>query len=144
MKIHTNIGCRLLDSDRKASCKNGKCRAYAHTFHKPGNTICIHPGLFYLPIGHQYGIIAHEVGHLLAGSDAGEVGADRAAEKQYGIKIRYRSEKRIQWLSAADTKKFIRNSKWSLRHMFGMMSVRAKDELNELLDKYEEDLKNDE
>ena len=32
-------------------------------------------------------------------------------------------------------------SKWSLRHMFGMMSVRAKDELNELLDKYEEDLK---
>lgn len=43
----------------------------------------------WLPAPHRLGLVAHEVGHVLAGDDGSEEGADRAAAERLGVKIGY-------------------------------------------------------
>lgn len=64
-------------------------RQYAHVGHEPG-VICVAKAFHGLPDGHYYGILAHEIGHLIAVDDT-EEGADKAANYAFGIRIRYRS-----------------------------------------------------
>jgi hypothetical protein len=97
----TIIQCGIADRDHEDSI-----RQYAHTMHYK-NTICIAGEWRGLPINFQMGVIAHEVGHLLFGStDHTEQDADKAANKFFDIKIKYKDSshgKRLQWLSLNDT-----------------------------------------
>lgn len=94
--------CKLADKDHIESL-----RQYAHTYHIKGNVICVAGAWATLPIGIQMGLIAHEVGHLLAGHvEHAEEEADRLANKFFGITIRYRNSsygKNLQYLSDKDT-----------------------------------------
>ncbi len=67
-------------------------RQYAHTYHYP-NVICVAEDFLDLPDEHYYGILYHEIGHLLAGPEGGEKDADRAVLKTMGIKIKYKDSK---------------------------------------------------
>jgi hypothetical protein len=94
--------CKHADADHAK-----KKRQYAHTF-CAGNrsrVICVAGAFFDLPIGHQAGILAHEVGHILAGWNGGEADADAHAEILLGVTITYRDGphgKNLQWLDEAD------------------------------------------
>lgn len=93
--------CRAADEDQKLSD-----RQYAHTFHY-SKVICIAGAWIALPINHEMAVIAHEVGHLLAGkADHTEKEADRIANKFFGIRIRYIDTiygDHLQHLSLEDT-----------------------------------------
>lgn len=87
-------------------------RAYGHTFCEkaPENGICVSSSFFDLSHGHRDGILAHEIGHLLAGQSAGEEAADRAFEEATGVRIQYRDGPHgrcLQWLPAADRQRLI-------------------------------------
>lgn len=94
------IQCGIADRDHKNSL-----RQYAHTLHYR-NTICIAGVWAKLPIDYQMGVIAHEVGHLLAGNvEHSEEEADSLANKFFHIRIRYKNGvygKHLQWLSLND------------------------------------------
>ena len=95
------------DADR---AHKGSLRAYGHTFCKNGPVICVASEFFGLPNGHRDGILAHEIGHLLAGPDAGEEEADRAFEEETGVRILYKdgpSGRCLQWLDKKDGKALI-------------------------------------
>lgn len=52
-----------------------------------------------------WAILAHEVGHLLAGYEGSESDANRAANEFFGIKIRYQDSqngKHLQTMSSED------------------------------------------
>ena len=100
--------CSIADRDHKRSL-----RQYAHTFHKGKNTniICVASAIWDLPQRNLCGILAHEIGHLLAGQKASEDTADAAVEIELGIVIRYADGKygdRLQFLDATDLAKFAR------------------------------------
>lgn len=95
--------CREADSTHRESL-----RAYAHTFHRPSPMICVSSAFFGLPVGHACGVLAHEIGHLLAGPKAGEEAADRAFEEATGVRIQYRDGQHgrcLQWLPANDRRR---------------------------------------
>lgn len=94
--------CRDADATHRESL-----RAYGHTFcgQAPEGAICVSSAFLGLPPGHQAGVLAHEVGHLLAGPRAGEEAADRALEAETGIRVQYRDGRHgrcLQWLSSPD------------------------------------------
>ena len=66
-------------------------RNYAHTYHYK-NIICISKDFLKLPLKHRYGIIYHEIGHLLS-LPSTERNADRAVMKRFGVRIKYVSNK---------------------------------------------------
>jgi hypothetical protein len=89
------IGCPLAIVDHAK-----ESRVYAHTGHQYG-TICICENLNFLSLPYQYGIMAHEMGHILAEvhwNDDTEHGADMASKQFLGLSIQY-GEKNIQYLS---------------------------------------------
>lgn len=91
--------CKLAQADHDESV-----RQYAHTFHKK-NVICMCKELNALPNKHYWAIIAHEIGHLIAGHRGSEKTADKAANKFFGIKIYYTDSKygkKLQTLSKKD------------------------------------------
>lgn len=95
--------CDEVNKDHKQ-----KCRWYAHTYHYK-NTICVAKQWFNLPLKHQMGLLAHEVGHLLVNRiHHPERMADIKANKFFGIKIKYdRSSKyciHLQRLNYKDSK----------------------------------------
>lgn len=94
--------CKLADDDHVKSL-----RQYAHTYHVKGTVICVAGAWTTLPLYVQMGLIAHEVGHLLAGHvDHAESEADRLANKFFDITIRYRDSaygKNLQYLTNKDT-----------------------------------------
>lgn len=77
--------CEEANADHK-HCK----RLYAHTFHNASNVICVCDAIVYLPDEHFAGILAHEIGHLIAGYDADEDEANKIAEKRFGQSIEYK------------------------------------------------------
>jgi len=80
---------RCAAADKEHSISN---RQYAHVHHKNGNTICVAGAWVTLPLSTEMGLIAHEVGHLLAGSkEHTEAEADKLANKFFKIIIRYRN-----------------------------------------------------
>lgn len=92
--------CELANREHKESK-----RQYAHVFHNI-NTICIAHAMRNLPATHYYGILAHEIGHLISGG--GERQADRIMYETYGIKIRYKDSKygnRLEYLTKKDIEK---------------------------------------
>lgn len=83
----------------------GSRRAYAHTFCCDPPTICVSSAFFDLSPGHRDGILAHEIGHILAGHDGDEEAADRAFEEATGVRIQYRDGefgRCLQWLPEDD------------------------------------------
>lgn len=82
-------------------------RFYCHTFHKE-NTICACRDFLHCNLHPQYfwGILLHEVGHLLAGKNANEKDANKAVLKHFRIRIRY--EKETPW---GDNLEYISDSK---------------------------------
>lgn len=97
--------CRDADSTHAESL-----RAYAHTFCRPSPTICVASAFFDLDPGHRDGILAHEIGHLLAGPKGNEEAADRAFEEATGVRIRYRdgdNGRCLQWLPPDDRRRLL-------------------------------------
>jgi len=93
--------CRLADADQARHR-----RTYAHTFHRAQGRICVARAFFALTADHQLGILAHEVGHLLAGPEESEEGADAMANSYFGIELCYHDcqfGRDVQVLSPQDT-----------------------------------------
>lgn len=105
--------CKIAEEDHK-DCK----RWYAHTFHYQGSDnhqgsvesreiICVAKDFDNLPIEHKMGILAHEIGHLIAGYEADEITADITAKNALGVRIRYMNSeygRNLQFLNKADIK----------------------------------------
>lgn len=96
--------CTEADKEHKRSR-----RQYAHTYHVNGNVICVAGEWVMLPIETEMGLIAHEIGHLLAGyTDHSEKEADRLGNMFFKVTIRYRDTifgDNLQYLSGRDTNK---------------------------------------
>jgi hypothetical protein len=90
------------DADREHESSN---RQYAHCFHKDG-IICVARAFYSLPQRYIYGILLHEVGHILAGRGGGEQAANLAAYKYSGVRVRYRARSRygdqLEYVEPAD------------------------------------------
>ncbi len=102
-------GCRDADSDHVRSR-----RQYAHTGHYK-DTICLASTFLSLPLSHQAGLFAHEIGHIIMmkrRKDHNEPDADKAAERFLGVTIRYATTtpwgEDLQYLNREDTKKLFR------------------------------------
>lgn len=100
--------CPLADEEHENSL-----RQYCHTNHYK-NTICYAEAFKDLPIYHQMGLLAHEIGHLIMLAKGKErhfePQADKAIEDLLGIKIRYRSGEYgedLQYLNAKDIEKML-------------------------------------
>lgn len=96
--------CLLADKEHKASE-----RQYAHVHHAKGNIICVAGAWIMLPLHTEMGLIAHEMGHLLAGNvEHSEKEADRLGDKFFKVTIKYRNTifgDRLQYLSHKDAMK---------------------------------------
>lgn len=96
--------CNSADAEHKVSE-----RQYAHVHHVKGHIICVAGAWIELPLENEMGLIAHEIGHLLAGrTDHSEDEADRLANKFFSITIRYRDSiygNHLQLLSHKDAMK---------------------------------------
>jgi hypothetical protein len=101
--------CKIAEADHK-ECK----RQYAHTYHyeskndsfESGEIVCIAKAFNSLPIEYKMGILAHEIGHLIAGYEADEITADITARNALGVRIRYKNSehgRNLQFLNKADT-----------------------------------------
>lgn len=85
-------------------------RAYAHVFCGPGSTICVASAFFGLPRSHRDGLLAHEIGHLLAGTEEDEHAADQAFFDATGVRIGYRDGPHgrcLQSLSPVDSRSLV-------------------------------------
>lgn len=105
MKLDIHI-CRVAQKHHDRSL-----RQYAHVLHHPGK-ICVAEEFWLLSEKHLLGILAHEVGHVLAHDDglaSTEAQADAAALMQLGIKIHYKDSiygERLQYLTARGMDRF--------------------------------------
>jgi hypothetical protein len=72
-------------------------RQYAHTYHRPGNCICVVEQIETLHIRYIRGILWHEVGHLIAGGS--EKAADFVIRKYFGHRIRYKKGLYLQYVT---------------------------------------------
>lgn len=103
--------CRLADKDHAR-----RKRQYAHTWHKDNKTICVAKVFWDLPLEHQAGLIAHEIGHLLMGPEHHEeYEADLSAMERFGIVIRYKSSRYgdfLQYLDKKDIKRLFIALQW--------------------------------
>lgn len=95
--------CKIADEAHRTSE-----RAYAHVFCGPGSTICVASAFFDLPREHRDGILAHELGHLFAGSEGDEPAADAAFLERTGVKIHYKDGRHgqcLQCLAPSDSRR---------------------------------------
>jgi hypothetical protein len=98
--------CILADREHDIST-----RQYAHVHHVDGRVICVAGSWITLPLETEMGLIAHEVGHLIAGKnhkEHSEAEADKVANKFFKITILYRDTtygNRLQYLTHRDTMK---------------------------------------
>lgn len=93
--------CEKANNDHKK-----RQRQYAHTYHRCRGTICVADAFFGLTLNHRMGILSHEIGHLIMGSqDHNEEEADLAFKHKYGIHIFYADSPEghnLQFLKDAD------------------------------------------
>jgi hypothetical protein len=75
--------CKIAEEDHKK-----ERRVYAHTFHRK-NTICVCRDFGELPDQHFVAILAHEIGHLLAGPKRSENAVNKEVYKKFGVRIIY-------------------------------------------------------
>lgn len=78
-------------------------RQYAHTWHDHKNPglICVSEAFLDLPKETRDGLLAHEVGHILAGPTSSEPAADEAFRTLTGVRILYRDTEHgscLQWI----------------------------------------------
>lgn len=101
--------CSLAESEHKKSL-----RQYMHAGHHPF-TICYAKAFWKLPPMHQFGLLAHEIGHvvlldLAKIGDHSEPDADWEAEKILGVTVRYKLlspyGEDLQYLDIVDAAKF--------------------------------------
>lgn len=97
--------CALADREHKESE-----RQYAHVHHAKGkNIICVAGAWVMLPLQSEMGLIAHELGHLLAGDkEHTEDEADRLGNKFFSVTIKYKNTiygDRLQYVSHRDAMK---------------------------------------
>ena len=88
--IHIHLNCKVCQVDH-----SNDQRVFAHVMHIP-NTVCLHPSFEALKPEHQLGILAHELGHLMADEDS-EAAADLWVQQKLGIDIQYKYM--LQWIS---------------------------------------------
>lgn len=96
--------CKEADKEHSKSL-----RQYAHTYHIK-DQVCVANAFKMLPLEIQMGLIAHEVGHLLAGhTDHTEEEANRLANKFFDIHMHYRDfsmfGEDLEYLSRKDSEK---------------------------------------
>lgn len=72
-----------------------RARAFMHTGHFPNN-ICTNMEASRLPDEHLFGILFHEFGHIFTGE--GEGRADRFVFEKFGIPLKYKGKKRLEWV----------------------------------------------
>jgi len=97
--------CKQADDEHRASI-----RQYAHTHHHD-NVICFARAATNLTDNQFWAIMAHEIGHLIAGYEGSESDANRAANQFFGIKIRYRDSKngeRLETITDKEARKVSR------------------------------------
>lgn len=98
------IECPVANAEHKLSK-----RQYAHVRHHKDNIICVAHAIWTLPDSHLFGVLAHEIGHLISGG--GERAADNIMLKKHGIKIQYASTDygdNLQYLNTVDAMKFFK------------------------------------
>lgn len=96
--------CSLADKDHR--CRK---RQYAHTWHYGSNIICVAKAFYRLPLSHQMGLLVHEIGHLLLGSEEHEeYEADLAAMEKFGITVRYKDSRYGDFLQYLDGKDILK------------------------------------
>lgn len=92
--------CPLAERDHRKSK-----RQYAHTCHRDG-VICICVAFHDLPDTIKYGILLHELGHLIDPDEDDERKVDRIAEAAFGVKLKrvdhreYGNE--LEWVAEKD------------------------------------------
>lgn len=100
--------CKQADEEHRRSK-----RQYAHTYHHDF-TICFARAIKNLTPAQFAAILAHEIGHLLAGLDHADVerAANRAANEYFGIKILYRDSKNGKRLQTVSRRDLAKIKKW--------------------------------
>ncbi len=94
-------------------------RQYAHTFHKGDNVICVAKAFFKLPLEHIAGLLAHEVGHILAGKkEEREYKADEFANRFFKIRIKYKDSLYGEFLQYLNRKEVDKVLKWVEKNIF--------------------------
>jgi len=94
-KIHLKFDCEIAEESYLANQ-----RFVAHAFHQ-GNTICIVArGVGVLTPHKMYGVIAHEVGHIMSEvqDDSAEGAADQWMRERLGIEVYYDSMDSLEFL----------------------------------------------
>ncbi len=87
-------------------------RQYAHTYHRK-DEVCVTKAFTLLPLEIQMGLIAHEVGHLLAGyTDHTEEEANKLANSFFDIHMHYKDfamfGDNLEYLSKKDSEKVLK------------------------------------
>lgn len=97
-RLNLRVGCALIRRMRKSNP-----RAFFHVNHRR-NTVCTVPEASWLAMGHIVGLIAHELGHLIAGrawDRSAQHDADEAVRRFLKLPIRYRGSLLLQWVPPA-------------------------------------------
>jgi len=94
--------------DVRGSIKNVKDRrrAFMHVFHRP-QIVCIAKETHRLPEPYVTGLTLHEFGHLIW-PKATDAEADQEIFKLFGIVIRYRGPRKLEWVPLNEVEKRIR------------------------------------
>jgi len=106
-------------------------RAYAHTYCGSWPGICVASSFFALSREHRDGILAHEIGHLLAGPDGDEWEADAAFLESTGVRIEYADGAHgrcLQWVDPKDSGALYGTFEFEFSGRASEEDVRAKDD----------------
>lgn len=92
--LDLNVGCELAEL-----WNSERARTVAHVGCKP-KTVCLAAAFGALNRNKRYGILAHEVGHIMAGLEGSgaEPRADSWMRERLGIDILYDSEDTVEFL----------------------------------------------
>ncbi|MEM4360122.1 MAG: hypothetical protein QXT45_06300 [Candidatus Bilamarchaeaceae archaeon] len=105
--------CSLADKDHKEYK-----RQYAHTHHKGPNVICVAKDFWGLPLNHFAGLLAHEMGHILMGEKYHpEYMADKAANKFFGIRIKYKDSQHGEFLQYLNEHESYKVMRWAMEYV---------------------------